>query len=395
MAVACVLMPRFALGCELDQHPELNTKTSTVAVVDGRVVQEVSPAAGRYGVRPGQRLQEAFSFCPYLVTFEARPAVYEGQLSAILRELEQVSPAVEAGPLGTVFVDLRGLERHYPEPGVFQKALLARAPASLRPRLGIGPGKFPALVAAHKSKRGEACEVSPDDVAAFLSATSIDSLPISYDTKRQLGLLGLQTLGALAALPRSAVAMQFGREGSLAWELANGNDPDPVRYWQSAETIPAEQSFDAPLVSHEVILAVMERLLGRASGDLARQYRAARQVLLQAVTERGQHWRQQVTFKEPRNQQADLWAAIKPVLEGADLPGPVAQLGLELTGLTPIGGLQSGLWVDTDKRQQRRLHAALRQLKTRYGYCPIGHVVKVEPWSRIPERRAAIIAFDP
>jgi nucleotidyltransferase/DNA polymerase involved in DNA repair len=364
-------------------------------VVDGRVVQEVSPAAGRYGVRPGQRLQEAFSFCPYLVTFEARPAFYEGQLAAILHELEQVSPAVDAGPLGTVFVDLRGLERHYPEPGSLKKALLACAPASLRPRLGIGPGKYPALVAAQQSRRGESRELLSEDVAAFLSSTSIDNLPISYDTKRRLRLLGLETLGALAALPRSSVAMQFGREGSLAWELATGHDPDPVRYRLSVETIPVQQSFDPPIVSREVILTVMERLLSRASGDLARQYRAARQVSLQAVTDRGQNWRQQITFKEPRGEQSSLWAAIKPVLECAALPGPVVELGLELTGLTPVGGLQSGLWVDIDKRQQRRLDAALRQLKSRYGYCPVGHVVKVEPWSRIPERRAAIIAFDP
>jgi nucleotidyltransferase/DNA polymerase involved in DNA repair len=390
-----MFMLRFALGCELVQHPELNTKASTVAVVNDRVVQQISPAAGRYGVRPGQRLQEAFSFCPYLVTFEARPAFYESQLTAILNDLEQLSPAVEAGPLGTVFIDLHGLERHYPEPGSLKKALLACAPASLRPRLGIGPGKFPALVAAQQSRRGEARELSSEDVAAFLSATSIDNLPISHDTKRRLHLLGLKTLGALAVLPRSSVAMQFGREGSQAWELATGHDPDPVRYWLSVETIPVQQSFDPPLVSREVIQAVIERLLGRASGDLARQYRAARQVSLLAVTDRGQNWQHHITFKEPRSEQSSFWAAIKPVIEAADLPGPVIELGLELTGLTPLGGFQSGLWVDTGKRQQRKLHAALRQLKSRYGYCPVGHVVKVEPWSRIPERRAAIIAFDP
>ncbi len=395
MAVACLFMPRFALGCELAQHPELNTKASTVAVVDNRVVQEVSPAAGRYGVRPGQRLQEAFSFCPYLVTFEARPSFYEGQFATILRALEQISPAVEAGPLGTVFIDLRGLERHYPDPGSLKKALLSCAPAHMRVRLGIGPGKFSALVAAQQSQRGEAREVLSSDVVAFLSSTSIDSLPVSYDIKRRLRLLGLETLGALAALPRSSVAMQFGREGSLAWDLANGHDPEPVRYALNVETINVQQSFDPPLVSREVILAVLERLSGRASSDLEQQHQAARQVSLYAQTERDLSWQHHITFKEPRSEQSSFWAAIKPLVEGADFPGPVVELGLELTGLTPLGGFQSGLWVDTGKRQQRRLHAALRQLKTRYGYCPVGHVVKVEPWSRIPERRAAIIAFDP
>lgn len=395
MAVACLLMPQFALGCELLQQPDRYSKTSTLAVVDGRVVQEVSRAAGRYGVRPGQRLQEAFSFCPYLVTFEARPAFYESNLNAILNNLEQISPAVEAGPLGTIFIDLRGLERHYPNPEALEAAVLACAPPALKPRLGVGPGKFPALVAARRARTGQVFRLPDENVADALAAIPIDILPVSHDTQRRLRLLGLETLGTLAALPRSSVAMQFGREGSLAWDLANGIDPEPVRQRLSVETLPTRQAFDPPLVSHEVILAVMERLVTKASHTLAQQHRAARQVSLQAVTERGQAWEQRVTFKEPRIDKAGFWAAIRPLMDREAISGPVVELGLEFTGLTPIGGFQTDLWVDSGKRQQQRLHAALRQLKTRYGYCPVGHIVKVEPWSRIPERRAAIIAFDP
>lgn len=395
MAVACLLMPRFALGCELEQHPELNTRTSAMAVVDGRVVQEVSSAASRYGVRAGQRLQEAFSFCPYLVTFEARPVLYESRFSTILKNLEHVSPAVEAGPLGVAFIDLHGLERHYPHPGSLEKALLSCAPESRRRRLGIGPGKFPAMVAARQAKQGETHTLLLQDVIGALASVSIDILPVSYDTKRRLRLLGLKTLGSLASLPRSAVIMQFGHEGSLIWDLASGHDPDPVRHRLRIETVPLQERFDPPLVNQDIVVAVMERLLGKAVSDLARQYRAARQVSLRVVTERGQSWEHQVTFKEPRSERAGLWVAIKPVMERTDFPGPVVELALELTGLTPIGGSQTGLWVESGKRQQQRLHAALRQLKTRYGYCPVGHVIKVEPWSRIPERRAAIIACDP
>jgi nucleotidyltransferase/DNA polymerase involved in DNA repair len=395
MAVACLLMPQFALGCELLSSPNLFTRTSPLAIVEGRVIEQVSPAASRHGVRPGQRLQEALSFCPYLVTFEARPAVYESRLATILRDLEQVSPAVEPGSFGVIFIDLHGLDRHYPDPGSMEEAILACAPAALRPRIGIGSGKFPALVAARQAKPGQSHRIPSRNVAAALSSVSVDVLPVSHEVRRRMRLLGLETLGSLAALPRSSVAMQFGPEGCLAWDLASGNDSAPVRYRQGPQTIPTRQAFDPPLVSRDVIVAVVERLVDSVAGSLSREHQAARQVSMHAITERGQTWNQQVTFKNPRAEKATLWAAIKPLVEAADLPGPVVELGLELTGLTPVGGFQTDLWVDTGKRQQQRLQAALRQLKTRYGYCPVGHVVKVEPWSRIPERRAAIIAFDP
>ena len=38
---------------------------------------------------------------------------------------------------------------------------------------------------------------------------------------------------------------------------------------------------------------------------------------------------------------------------------------------------------------------AARQLKQRYGESPLAYVVEVEPWSRIPERRFALISYDP
>ena len=50
---------------------------------------------------------------------------------------------------------------------------------------------------------------------------------------------------------------------------------------------------------------------------------------------------------------------------------------------------------DARSAMRERLEESLRQLKARYGYCPVGQVVEMEPWSRIPERRLGLIDFDP
>jgi DNA polymerase-4/protein ImuB len=49
---------------------------------------------------------------------------------------------------------------------------------------------------------------------------------------------------------------------------------------------------------------------------------------------------------------------------------------------------------DARTTMRERLEEALRQLKARYGYCPVGRVVEMEPWNRVPERRLALIDFD-
>jgi DNA polymerase-4/protein ImuB len=68
-------------------------------------------------------------------------------------------------------------------------------------------------------------------------------------------------------------------------------------------------------------------------------------------------------------------------------------LELELTGLVTAQGRQLALAVGR-RRLREQLEDALRQLKARYGYCPVGRVVEVEPWSRIPEQRLALIDYD-
>ena len=41
------------------------------------------------------------------------------------------------------------------------------------------------------------------------------------------------------------------------------------------------------------------------------------------------------------------------------------------------------------------LREAVKELKLKLGYSPLYRVVEVDPWSRIPERRHALLHFDP
>jgi DNA polymerase-4/protein ImuB len=67
---------------------------------------------------------------------------------------------------------------------------------------------------------------------------------------------------------------------------------------------------------------------------------------------------------------------------------------LTLGGITGESGIQSSLFSDVRKREQ--LKEMMRQLEVLLG-CkpPIYQMKEVEPWSRIPERRQALVLFDP
>ncbi len=105
----------------------------------------------------------------------------------------------------------------------------------------------------------------------MLSEIDVDLLPVDQRIIRRLHQLGLHTLGALSALPRHAVAAQFGPEGALAWDLASGQDQASVRrLHQLMSRLMCNQAFIDSLTSRELVLAATEQVLGRAVRALDR-----------------------------------------------------------------------------------------------------------------------------
>ncbi len=390
--IGCLLIPRFALSCELAERPELRGLPVALGGGDaGPRVVDVSPEAFRYGIDPGVSLREAIGLCPALVVVEPRPAAYERAFEAIVRALQGASPVVERERIGVAYADLTGLERLYGEG--LAEALLRCAPADMEPRAGIAPGKFPALAAAGAAEPGRAVVVDAAAVGDFLASRPIDLLPFDPATLRRLRLLGITTLGALTALPRQAVQARLGATGALAWELARGHDDRPVLPEPCVERAQETIEFAPPLTSRGAIITALEPMLARALRQPAVGHRFVRGLALAAATERGRTWRRTLTLKEPSGDRDRLWRAARTLIEYAEFPGSVAELRLELVGLTREGGRQARLFAERTRREE--LEETLRQLKARYGHCPVGRVVEVEPWSRVPERRTALVDFDP
>ena len=99
-------------------------------------------------------------------------------------------------------------------------------------------------------------------------------------------------------------------------------------------------------------------------------------------------------FKEAVGSKERALFALKSRLDNIALPGPLEDLKLTLAGFTGESGVQSSLFSDVRKREQ--LREMLRQLEASLG-CkpPIYRVREIESWSRIPERRQALVPFDP
>jgi hypothetical protein len=80
-------------------------------------------------------------------------------------------------------------------------------------------------------------------------------------------------------------------------------------------------------------------------------------------------------------------------IERLQLASQAVALGVTLSGLCSEYAHQANLW-QIGPRRRRELLEAIEQLNAREGEPQVFRIVEVQPWSRIPERQQALVAFD-
>jgi DNA polymerase-4/protein ImuB len=392
MSIACVLVTHLPLKAELLRQPTLSGRA--VLVVGGAGGQKLVIDRSREArdTVAGMALDQALARCPSATLVEADMPAYRETWERVLDALERRSPIVEDADLGLAYVDLRGLERLYGNDANLLQALFNATPGTYRPRMGVGEGKFPAYAAALHAEPGGAVRI-PQDATAFLAPLPVVRLPTSWRVKERLMDFGLESIGSIASLPLSAMQGEFGKEGARLWRLASGRDDEPLLARAHSEIIRQETAFAAPTVSLPAILVALEGLLTRAFTSGLRG-RFARVVELEGEVGNGPAWGKRIAFREPVGNRDQALRILRGSLDGIALPAPLESLAITLSGITGDSGRQESLFSDVRRRAQ--LDDAVRQLRARLGRRPpIYRIREVEPWSRIPERRRALVAYEP
>jgi protein ImuB len=410
-SVVCVLLPRFELAVAAGSRAALLKSPAALAPEPGReqFVGEVSAAAEAFGIHPGMRMGEALARCPRLALVPPDPVGVAEAWEQILGRLEATGALVEPGRPGLACFEARGLRRLHGGSldGVLAavREALRRAPASSGAgrgpvplparatvaRLGAGSSRFCAVVAAAARARTRrpgfvagAGDLAAEPVALLRHRQEVAALP------EELERLGIVTLGALAALPRDAMADRFGRLGLLAHDLACGRDT-PLRPRRPGEVLEEvlelEESSSGTQLERALGLLI-DRLLARRERD----GRTLRVVVLGAALVEGGTWRERVVFREPLADAGRMRLVLAQRL--ALLPAPAENVRLSVERFGPPHPVGAALFDDGRARRQARLREAIRQTRAAAGPEAALRILAVDPDSRVPERRAVLTPFE-
>ncbi|HEV8579564.1 MAG TPA: DNA polymerase Y family protein [Thermoanaerobaculia bacterium] len=269
--IACLAAHSFSLAARLRAEPELRGESLAILHRDGTMerVAAASRPARRAGVRPGLTLPQARALLPDLVVRHRDPICERAAQEALLEAAEGFSPRVEDAGEGVAYLDLEGLDRHFPG-GSFEldlgRSLLAAAAAvGLPARAGIGGSKLAARVAADLPD--SPVVVPAGGEAAFLAPLSLDRLTPPAELDATLRVWGVRVVGDFARLPEDDVADRLGRAGRELHAAARGIDPRPLIPREPPPTLQEGMELEWALTALEPFLFVgrgaLERLCQR------------------------------------------------------------------------------------------------------------------------------------
>jgi DNA polymerase-4 len=332
----------FFAAVEQRDKPSLRGKPVVVGGVGGRgVVATASYEARRYGVRSAMSTREARSRCPHAAFLTGRFHAYREASERVMEVLRSVSPLVEPLSLDEAFVDLAaaGLP-DLSVPTVTEVAEEMRARVhevtdGLTASVGIGTSKFIAKVASDLDKPDGLVVVAPGTEVELLRPMHVTVIPgVGPATAERLRRAGIHTVADLERVSLDELVRLLGKaHGAGLWSLARAEDDRPVEPDRETKSVSVEGTYDTDLTDRKV----MESVLTRQAGDVARRLRASglsgRTVSIKVRLYDFTTLSRSTTLSSPTDTASTVARLARGLLAELDTSGGVRLLGVGVSGL--------------------------------------------------------------
>lgn len=132
--------------------------------------------------------------------------------------------------------------------------------------------------------------IPPQGCARYLAPAPLGLVPMPDELRDALRMLGLTTVGALAALSAGDVEQRWGAEGLTAWRLAHGDDPRRPGLVRVEAARSTSVELPGAVESAEPILFVLRAQLQRLLQQCVHDGRAAAAVAITLVLDAGRQY---------------------------------------------------------------------------------------------------------
>lgn len=365
-----VNIPAFPIAVERLVNPRLRDRPVAIAASTSprAPLLYVSAEAHGVGIHKGMALKAARHFERSLQVLTPEPRRYERAQGKLWQLLSRFTPVLEPLRLGSVFLDMGGMELLFGKPAeaahTLRRELLAGL--AMNPTVGVACNKLVSRVAAKVMRPHGLYEVFPGHESEFLEPLPIHYLPgVGHrNAKRLFRELGVRQIGDVSQVPVSLLTQLFGAYGVELSRRAKGEDATPVEAPRAVPTLHFETNFTEPSNDDGFLLAELWQLCERAGFALRFRKQMITQTRLQGRYVDGVLAERRWTYAVPTQSDFALFRPWHETWEKfMERRLQFKSLRLSLTGLQEE---YRQLDFTADVREERLLKS-LDELRRRYG----------------------------
>jgi nucleotidyltransferase/DNA polymerase involved in DNA repair len=335
-------MDAFYAAVEQRDRPELRGLPVIVGAdpQGGRgrgVVATASYEARRFGVGSAMPISQAWKRCPQGVYVRPDMEKYGRVSKDVMGVLREFTDLVEPISIDEAFLDVSGSRRVFGDgaqvAAALKRTLLERT--RLTASVGVAPSKLVAKIASDLRKPDGLVVVAPGEEAAFLAPLPIRRLwGVGPKTEEELARLGVQTIGALAALDPARLGRRLGTHGHDLLRLAQGLDEREVSpHSEAPRSIGQEHTFDHDTAHREQLRGTLLELSDAVASRLRHHGYRARTVTLKYRDETFRTLTRARTLAAPTDSGQALFETAWALFEGVHGERRVRLLGVTASGL--------------------------------------------------------------
>ncbi|MEU8894273.1 DNA polymerase IV [Nocardia sp. NPDC048505] len=347
-------MDAFFASVEQLTRPTLRGRPVLVGGTGGRgVVAGASYEARVFGARSAMPMHQARRLVGGgVVVMPPRGVVYGALSERVFEALRARIPVLETLSFDEAFgepAELAGASVAEVHEFATELRATVRERTGLVASVGAGTGKQLAKIASGLAKPDGIRVVSPAEQQHLLAALPVRKLwGIGPVAESRLRSLGIETVGAFAALPEAeAASILGGSVGAALHRLARGIDDRPVAERAEAKQISAENTYEKDIVTLAQLRPAIEAMAASAHRRLEKDGRAARTVVLKLKKSDMSIVTRSFTLPYATTDLSTLGtAAQRSAIDPAEL-GPIRLVGVGFGGLSTVR--QESLFPELDQ----------------------------------------------
>lgn len=240
------------------------------------IVLAKNELAKRYGIKTAETVYSAKKKCPNLVICEPHHSLYYEYSKCVNEIYARYTDMIEPFGIDESWLDVTASRKLFGDGETIANRIRedVKGELGITVSVGVSYNKIFAKLGSDYKKPDAVTVISEENFRDIVFPLPVgDLLFVGARTEHELSLMGIRTIGALAAASEKLLVMKFGKAGSMMHKYANGLDDSPVSpagEREDAKSVGSGLTFRHNLTKREEWRVGLEHL----SEDVARRLRS-------------------------------------------------------------------------------------------------------------------------